>query len=226
MVYIYALQLEKGKYYIGKTNNPQFRLESHFNSNGSEWTKNYKPIKVLEIKPNCDDYDEDKYTKIYMDKFGVANVRGGSFASKELDESMIKLLTPKKQVVKGNDISLRSLLTHSPSTILRILSEIELLNELKHYRIKAGDIILNIHKDSYETLREIIDDAELIFDNFDEYTIHIETIKKDLKRYRDNFYKNMALFLAKFPCEIFKELSEGITIAIIEDKIKKTIVMN
>ena len=39
MVFIYALKLEKGKYYIGKTNNPKFRLESHFNSNVSEWTK-------------------------------------------------------------------------------------------------------------------------------------------------------------------------------------------
>ena len=47
MVFIYTLQLEKGKYYVGKTNNPQFRLESHFNSNGSEWTKLYKPLKVL-----------------------------------------------------------------------------------------------------------------------------------------------------------------------------------
>ena len=38
MVFIYVLQLEKDKYYIGKTNNPEFRLESHYNSNGSEWT--------------------------------------------------------------------------------------------------------------------------------------------------------------------------------------------
>ena len=30
MVFIYIIQLEQGKYYIGKTNNPQFRLESHF----------------------------------------------------------------------------------------------------------------------------------------------------------------------------------------------------
>jgi predicted GIY-YIG superfamily endonuclease len=33
MVFVYAIQLEQGKYYIGKTNNPKFRLESHFNSN-------------------------------------------------------------------------------------------------------------------------------------------------------------------------------------------------
>ena len=69
MVYIYTLLLEQGKYYIGKTNNPQFRLENHFHSNGSEWTSLYKPIRVLELKSNCDDYDEDK-TYIYAGKDG------------------------------------------------------------------------------------------------------------------------------------------------------------
>jgi cellular nucleic acid-binding protein len=95
MVAIYVLQLEKGKYYIGKTNNPQFRLENHFQSNGSAWTKKYKPIRIVELLPNCDDYDEDKYTQKYMDKYGVENVRGGSFVSLELDESTIDHLTKK-----------------------------------------------------------------------------------------------------------------------------------
>ena len=92
MVFIYALQLEQGKYYIGKTNNPHFRLESHFNLNGSEWTKIYKPVKVLEIKENCDDYDEDKITIQYMDKYGINNVRGGSFVSVKLEKSTIDTL--------------------------------------------------------------------------------------------------------------------------------------
>jgi len=92
MVFIYALQLEKNKYYIGKTNNPQFRLNNHFNSNGSEWTKLYKPLKVLELIPNCNDYDEDKYTRIYMDKYGINNVRGGSFVSVKLDKSTMDVL--------------------------------------------------------------------------------------------------------------------------------------
>jgi cellular nucleic acid-binding protein len=98
MVFIYTIQLEKGKYYIGKTNNPQFRLESHFNSNGSEWTKIYKPLKVLELKPNCDDYDEDKITRQYMDKYGINNVRGGSFVSVKLSKSIKDTL---KQMSNG-----------------------------------------------------------------------------------------------------------------------------
>lgn len=96
MIYIYAIKLEKGKYYIGKTNNPHFRLQSHFNSNGSYWTKKYKPIKVIEIIPNCDDYDEDKITIQYMDRYGINNVRGGSFVSVKLDESTISTLKKMK----------------------------------------------------------------------------------------------------------------------------------
>lgn len=87
MVYIYVLKLQKCKYYVGKTSNPYFRLESHFNSNGSEWTKLYKPTEILKLIPDCDDYDEDKYTKIYMDKYGIENVRGGSYTSIKLDDS-------------------------------------------------------------------------------------------------------------------------------------------
>lgn len=85
MIYIYVIKLDKGKYYIGKTSNPQFRLQSHFDSNGSSWTKKYKPLKVIEIKPTSDDYDEDKITMQYMDKYGINNVRGGLFVSVKLN---------------------------------------------------------------------------------------------------------------------------------------------
>ena len=35
MVFIYVLRLTNGKYYVGKTTNPEFRLETHFKSGGS-----------------------------------------------------------------------------------------------------------------------------------------------------------------------------------------------
>lgn len=98
MVYIYALQLEQDKYYIGKTTNPSFRLEQHFSSGDSFWTKKYKPITILEIIPNCDDYDENKYTIKYMEKYGINNVRGGSFCEIKLsDNNKITL----KQMING-----------------------------------------------------------------------------------------------------------------------------
>ncbi len=66
MVFVYALKCEDNRYYIGKTANPKFRLNNHFTGGGSEWTKEYKPLKVVELIKDCDNYDEDKYTLKYM----------------------------------------------------------------------------------------------------------------------------------------------------------------
>ena len=102
MVYIYILKLLTNKYYIGKTTNPNFRIESHFNSNGSSWTRRYKPIEVIKIIPNSDDYDEDKYTLKYMEQFGINNVRGGSFC--EIKLSIENISTIKKMIISSSDL--------------------------------------------------------------------------------------------------------------------------
>lgn len=81
---IYVLELEQGKYYVGKTTKCEKRIQDHINNLGAEYTKKYKPIKIEKIILNCDDYDEDKYVRIYMDKYGIDNVRGGSFCNEFL----------------------------------------------------------------------------------------------------------------------------------------------
>ena len=95
MVFIYVLKLKNNKYYVGKTNYPEKRLEEHVKGSCS-WTKKYKPIGIEKIIPNCDDYDEDKYTRIYMDKYGVENVRGGSYCNIILEEEIVRTLNKMK----------------------------------------------------------------------------------------------------------------------------------
>jgi len=80
MVYIYVLKLQKNKYYVGKTTNPQFRIETHFKTGGSAFTKRYKPIQVLEIRQDCTDHDEQRVTQEYMAKYGIQDVRGGPWS--------------------------------------------------------------------------------------------------------------------------------------------------
>lgn len=98
MVYIYVLLLNEKKYYIGKTVEPDFRLDLHFNQNGSEWTKKYPPKKLIELIKDCDDYDEDKYTIKYMEQCGIENVRGGSFSRLKLSNDNI---TTINQMING-----------------------------------------------------------------------------------------------------------------------------
>ncbi len=225
MVYIYVLKLENNKYYIGKTDNPNIRLNAHFKCNGSEWTKKYNPLEIIEIIPDCDKYDEDKYTKIYMDKYGIDNVRGGSYVKLELDTDTIKFL--QKESIATNDkcfncgmnghfskdcnknknnnyedplelVSLNSLIKNSPQSILQKISILDNINKLKNYKIKSGDII-------YTNLQEIIDDAIYIYDNHENNL----DINISFKQDRINFYKNFSQLLATLPCEIIKELFEN-----------------
>ena len=91
MVFIYTLKLIQGKYYVGKTNNSSFKLDNYFNLNSS--ALKYKPIELLELIPNSDVNDEDKYTRKYMDKYGINNVRDGSVELIELDKTTIQYLT-------------------------------------------------------------------------------------------------------------------------------------
>ena len=96
MVYIYVLQLQQNKYYVGKTHNPQFRLDAHFDAGGSAFTKRFKPVQIHELRPNCSDHDEQRITQEYMSKYGVQNVRGGPWTqillTDETEDFIQKLL--------------------------------------------------------------------------------------------------------------------------------------
>jgi hypothetical protein len=99
MVFVYALKLELDKYYIGKTNTPSHRVEDHISEYGSAWTKKYKPNKLIELVPDCDSFDEDKYVLKYMQKYGIDNVRGGSFCQVTLSFDNLQIL---KRMINGS----------------------------------------------------------------------------------------------------------------------------
>jgi len=90
---IYALKLDSSKYYIGKTSRDvSTRFEEHKNENGSEWCSTYKPVKIIEQYQSDNQFEEDMLTKKYMMKYGIDNVRGGSYTKIVLDEWQIKSL--------------------------------------------------------------------------------------------------------------------------------------
>ena len=57
--YIYTLNLEGGKKYVGITSNPEKRLNDHFNGNGAKWTQKHAPTSVNSIMP-CKSYESAK----------------------------------------------------------------------------------------------------------------------------------------------------------------------
>lgn len=98
---IYVLKLEDNCYYVGKSDNLQARLQDHFNGNGSAWTKRHPPIEVVETRPNVSPYEEDKATKEYMAKYGIHNVRGGSYVTINLDTNKYNFLMDEIRMTEG-----------------------------------------------------------------------------------------------------------------------------
>jgi len=102
MVFIYVLQLKENKWYIGKTETSKFRIDTHFDSGGSEFTKKYPPQEIYQIIPECDKYNEDRYVKKYMDKYGIDNVRGGTYSRLELTSNEKEVI--QKELWGANDL--------------------------------------------------------------------------------------------------------------------------
>lgn len=100
MAELYVLQLEKGKVYVGQTTDFDRRYAEHKAGIGSRWTSIYKPIRILELRPLKDSYDENNTTKEYMGKYGIPNVRGGSYVEETLPQDIIRLLTRE---IRGNN---------------------------------------------------------------------------------------------------------------------------
>jgi predicted GIY-YIG superfamily endonuclease len=89
---IYTLELENGKWYVGKSENAIKRFEDHVNGEGSLWTTLHKPKRIYEIVQGTA-FDEDKVTKQLMAKHGIDNVRGGTYIMPILPNDQKQFLT-------------------------------------------------------------------------------------------------------------------------------------
>jgi hypothetical protein len=90
---IYILKLEGNRYYVGYSPNVNKRIQEHIDGNGSSFTKKYKPIAVEKIKENVPEEHANIYVIKYMRKFGMDNVRGGSFKGSKLTSEQINQLS-------------------------------------------------------------------------------------------------------------------------------------
>ena len=78
---IYGLECAGGKYYVGRVRvaSAKDRIDAHFRGDGATWTTLHKPLKVV-FEEEGNAFDEDKHVMRLMNKYGIENVRGGTFS--------------------------------------------------------------------------------------------------------------------------------------------------
>jgi hypothetical protein len=99
-MFVYILKLSMNKWYVGITNDVQKRYNEHLFDNKCFWTSLYRPIKIQEVIQTDTNFDEDKYTKIYMNRYGIDNVRGASYVQRDLSEEQRILLQQELRSVQ------------------------------------------------------------------------------------------------------------------------------
>jgi len=87
---VYILKCKNNCYYIGKTHGSYFQdIDNHFQGKGCEWTQEHKPIRVEILRHFCDETDDDFFTRLYITRYGLDKVRGGSYSELRLSQQQI-----------------------------------------------------------------------------------------------------------------------------------------
>lgn len=78
--YVYVLLCEGERFYVGKTEDMEKRYDEHLRGKGSQWTRIYKPIDIVELYMADTCFAEENKTKEYMIEYGLYKVRGGPYS--------------------------------------------------------------------------------------------------------------------------------------------------
>lgn len=88
--YIYVLKLEKHRWYVGMSRDPQARFQAHKQGTATPWTRLFKPLEMGVPRLAVSGMDEDNVTIQYMAEYGIDNVRGGTTCQPVLSPDTIQ----------------------------------------------------------------------------------------------------------------------------------------
>ena len=109
--FVYILDLDHGKFYVGSTKNLESRLRAHIEGKGAEFTKVHKPLarEIVSEYFQCFSYESDEEalsgelmaTLQLMDEQGIENVRGGPYCEMTLSDATKKEIQRLIDHLKG-----------------------------------------------------------------------------------------------------------------------------
>ena len=86
--YIYALNLEQNRYFVGLSADVLSSFYEHVNNRGPLWTQLYKPLGIIKVYESTRSTDLNEEVRNLMYKYSIAQVRGGAYTEVELRDEM------------------------------------------------------------------------------------------------------------------------------------------
>ena len=180
--HIYLMELQNGKYYVGKTKNFERRMDQHQTKFGAAFTKLHGPSKLstsLMQVQTCSAGEETKNTLKYMISHGINNVRGAEYC--QIEEF-------KLEDCKRMSYAACHHLGTNPEEIEQIFrdqitSSEKLISSEKEVAVKENFLVSSEKEDNllYENLKK----TKLHVDNHDNF------LYENLKKIRLNLSKEM-----------------------------------
>jgi predicted GIY-YIG superfamily endonuclease len=206
--YVYVLELEDNRYYVGRTSNFIQRMNEHFTDNGALYTKKYKPIKIKEVIEEKTCYDERDKTLEYMEIYGWENVRGYAWCRETLTKKpKIKNKKESKQikeyVICDSDIVIRDMyllenkdvieignyLNISPGSISYTLEKMKIVNRRQLSRGYFDYVFSDLYEQNKKDkimIRDKITYQE--FDNLENKSENPKLTKDELKNIKSKLH--------------------------------------
>jgi hypothetical protein len=194
--YIYVLELIDDRYYIGRTSNFMQRMNDHFTGSGSEYTKKYKPIKIIEVTEETNLTDERDKTLEYMRIYGYEKVRGYTWCRETL-KKFPKIKKNKKNILEKNYdnedikelyinenkniIEIGNILNKSPGSIAYVLEKMKIVER----RQLSKGYFDYIFSELYDKHKKVRDKKELHVATVGTSDLEKDELLKVKKRVKD-----------------------------------------
>jgi len=195
-IYIFVLLLENNRYFIHRSYNEiniDFQIFIEFEI-CYEFPKKYKPLQILEIIPEENSFHLDYIVKKYMMKYGIENVRGGSYSETNLSKKQNDILQLELDSASNYEdykevygYIIKNYVENKWSSETDILKEISRLNDLlteysqNKEKMKSFITINKSIKEEFDWLRDICKTIHSDYENGYKY----ENKKKYNKYYKD-----------------------------------------
>jgi len=109
MSFIYVLELAGGRFYVGTSETPLSRIESHIAGTGAVWTRRHSPVRLhhlQQVRLVDAKRMEDRTTLDLVEQHGMSLVRGGRFQTRTAALRAAQLM-PAWRKRSGHDSPLR-----------------------------------------------------------------------------------------------------------------------